>query len=592
MTYVEPTATDQEQECLRVALLTEGTYPYHPGGVSVWCDQLVRGMAPHRFTIYSIVAASDFHPTWELPENVDELHSISLWGDPKSKGSRFFNRLRKTLGHIGDALVEDDVAPGLFAAQRKSASDDTSTPRRQNSSAMASRTADAHEAFEALAWSMAKLDGGDEFLAGLHRLFDVSRAAPLIDTLRSSESLDVLLAVMRQMQLDDRSAATAPTEVTVADACLALDLIERQLRPLFEPPPIADLCHATSNGLAVLPGLGAYWTYGTPLIISEHGIYLRERYLSINAFTYSRPVRSILLSFFKHLTWSGYQVATAMAPGSEYNVLWLEANGCDPSRVRPIYNGVDAANFIRSSSEPDVPTLVWLGRIDPLKDVETLLLTFAKVREVKPETRLRIFGTASKENRGYLKICEDLAESLDLGDSVTFEGHVESVLDAYHAGDVVLLTSISEGFPYTLIEAMAAGKATVATDVGGVREATGGAGIIVPPRDPQRMADACLIFLNDIGLRNLVGRAARERILSRFTLDQSLAVFGDLYREVTGSISTAPVLERNQVRTEEDMLEQFVMHLVERFLGPTVEEIEVRGTNGTGQQFPEERSFA
>ncbi len=89
-----------------------------------------------------------------------------------------------------------------------------------------------------------------------------------------------------------------------------------------------------------------------------------------------------------------------------------------------------------------------------------------------------------------------------------------------------------------------------------------------------------------------MGRAARERILSRFTLDQSLAVFGDLYREVTGNITSAPILERNQVRTEEDMLEQFVMHLVERFLGPTVEEIEVRGANGTIQQIPEERSFA
>jgi len=591
MTYVEPTTTDQEHECLRVALLTEGTYPYHPGGVSVWCDQLVRGMAPHRFTIYSIVAASDLRPTWELPENVDALHSISLWGDPKSKGSRFLKRVRKTLGHIGDALVEDKEAPGLFAAQRRSASD-TATPRRLSSSTKTRRDADAHDAFESFAWSIGDPDGGSDFLEGLHRLFDVSRGAPLIDSLRSAESLEVLLLVMRKMQLDDRSAASAATEVTVADACLALDLIERQLRPLFEPPPVVDLCHATSNGLAVLPGLGAYWTYGTPLIISEHGIYLRERYLSINAFTYSRPVRSILLSFFKHLTWAGYQVAKAMAPGSEYNVLWLEANGCDPSRIRPIYNGVDAANFIRSSSNPDVPTLAWLGRIDPLKDVETLLYTFAKVREVKPETRLRIFGTASKENRGYLKICEDLARDLNLGDSVTFEGHVESVLDAYHAGDVVLLTSISEGFPYTLIEAMAAGKATVATDVGGVREATGGAGIIVPPRDPQRMADACLIFLNDIGLRNLVGRAARERILSRFTLDQSLAVFGDLYREVTGNITSAPILERNQVRTEEDMLEQFVMHLVERFLGPTVEEIEVRGANGTIQQVPEERSFA
>ena len=592
MTYVEPATTDQEQECLRVALLTEGTYPYHPGGVSVWCDQLVRGMAPHRFTIYSIVAASDLHPTWDLPDNVDALHSIALWGDPQSKGSRLFKRVRKTLGHIGDALVEEDDTPGLFSAQRDSANENAATPRRQSSSAKTRRDAEAHDAFEAFAWSMAKPDGGSEFLDGLHRLFDIAHGAPLIDSLRSSESLDVLLAVMRRMQLDDRSASIAPTVVTVADACLALDLIERQLRPLFEPPPVVDLCHATSNGLAVLPGLGAYWTYGTPLIISEHGIYLRERYLSINAFTYSRPVRSILLSFFKHLTWSGYQVATAMAPGSEYNVLWLEANGCDPSRIRPIYNGVDAANFIRSSSEPDVPTLVWLGRIDPLKDVETLLHTFARVREVKPETRLRIFGTASKENRGYLKLCEELADSLGLGDSVTFEGHVESVLDAYHAGDVVLLTSISEGFPYTLIEAMAAGKATVATDVGGVREATGGAGIIVPPRDPQRMADACLIFLNDIGLRNLVGRAARERILSRFTLDHSLAVFGDLYREVTGNISIAPVFERNQTRTEEDMLEQFVMHLVERFLGPTVEEIEVRGTNATIQQFPEERSFA
>src|ERR1035441_632562 len=130
MTYVEPTTTDQEQQCLRVALLTEGTYPYHPGGVSVWCDQLVRGMAPHRFTIYSIVAASDLHPTWDLPDNVDALHSIALWGDPQSKGSRLFKRVRKTLGHIGDALVEEDDTPGLFSAQRDSANENAATPRR------------------------------------------------------------------------------------------------------------------------------------------------------------------------------------------------------------------------------------------------------------------------------------------------------------------------------------------------------------------------------------------------------------------------------------------------------------------------------
>jgi hypothetical protein len=119
-------------------------------------------------------------------------------------------------------------------------------------------------------------------------------------------------------------------------------------------------------------------------------------------------------------------------------------------------------------------------------------------------------------------------------------------VDAYHSGHIVLLTSISEGFPYTLIEAMAAGKPTVATDVGGVREATGDAGFIVPPQNPEKTAEACLLLLSDPGLRQTLGHAARTRILSMFTLEQSLAIFGDLYREVTGRISSALVLERDQ----------------------------------------------
>src|ERR1035438_2057321 len=52
-----------------IALLSEGTYPYHPGGVSVWCDQLVRGLAPHRFTIHAITGGVDRDPAWELPRS-------------------------------------------------------------------------------------------------------------------------------------------------------------------------------------------------------------------------------------------------------------------------------------------------------------------------------------------------------------------------------------------------------------------------------------------------------------------------------------------------------------------------------------------
>jgi glycosyltransferase involved in cell wall biosynthesis len=334
---------------------------------------------------------------------------------------------------------------------------------------------------------------------------------------------------------------------------VALSLIEHQLRPLFVPPPEADLCHATANGLSVLLALGAHWAHDTPLVISEHGIYLRERYLAYGARQFSHPVRSTMLRFYRRLTWAGYQIAGCIAPGSEYNRQWLVANGANPESIHPVYNGVDPESFVACPSEPSVPTLVWLGRIDPLKDVETLIRSFAKVRQALPTARLRIFGGASAENQGYLDTCVALRDSLDLAGAATFEGRADSVMDAYHAGHVVLLTSISEGFPYTLIEAMASGMPTVATDVGGVREATGDAGLVVPPQQPEAMAEACLRLLSDAGLRASMGHAARARILSMFTLEQSLAVFGDLYRQATGRISSAHVLKGDQDRARRDL---------------------------------------
>ena len=87
---------------------------------------------------------------------------------------------------------------------------------------------------------------------------------------------------------------------------------------------------------------------------------------------------------------------------------------------------------------------------------------------------------------------------------------------------------------------------TVATDVGGVSEATGDAGLIVPPKNPEATAAACLRLLSDADLRHSIGRAARARILSLFTLEQSLAIFGDLYREVTGRVTTAHVVRHEQ----------------------------------------------
>jgi glycosyltransferase involved in cell wall biosynthesis len=95
-----------------------------------------------------------------------------------------------------------------------------------------------------------------------------------------------------------------------------------------------------------------------------------------------------------------------------------------------------------------------------------------------------------------------------------------------------MLSSISEGFPFTLIEAMSCGRATVSTDVGGVREAVGDTGLVVPPRDPAAMAEAALRLLGDPARRRAMGEAARLRVIEQFTLRQTIDTFRSIYLEL------------------------------------------------------------
>ena len=93
----------------------------------------------------------------------------------------------------------------------------------------------------------------------------------------------------------------------------------------------------------------------------------------------------------------------------------------------------------------------------------------------------------------------------------------------------MVLCSVSEGFPYSLIEAMTCGRACVGTDVGGVTEALGDTGLVVPPRSPERLARACLTLLRDDRMRRRLGSAARARALEYFTVDEAINTFDEIY---------------------------------------------------------------
>lgn len=134
---------------------------------------------------------------------------------------------------------------------------------------------------------------------------------------------------------------------------------------------------------------------------------------------------------------------------------------------------------------------------------------------------------------------------LDLSDTVTFEGHNPNISTAYREADITVQSSVSEAFPYSVIESMMSGVPMVATDVGGTREALGTTGILVPSRNPEALAEAIRQLAVDPDRRRALGLQARARALQHFEISTAMMAFLNLYREwqsKTPSVEPTPIL--------------------------------------------------
>jgi glycosyltransferase involved in cell wall biosynthesis len=151
-------------------------------------------------------------------------------------------------------------------------------------------------------------------------------------------------------------------------------------------------------------------------------------------------------------------------------------------------------------------------------------------REQVPTARLHLAGPVPAGNEQYAEHCRRLAVQLGLAHAVTWSGPVASSREAFAAGQVAALSSVSEGMPYTVLEAMMCGRATVSTDVGGVAEAVGEAGLVVPPRDPVALGRACASLLLDPQLKQTLARKGRDRATTQFTLHRCLSAYFERYR--------------------------------------------------------------
>ncbi|MEM6287998.1 MAG: GT4 family glycosyltransferase PelF [Bacteroidota bacterium] len=494
-----------------VLLTTEGTYPFEGGGVTTWADVVIKGLPDVDFHLLAVTGSTALRLHKEMPPHVRAIQTVPLFGSAEPTeftrhdepfSTTVLRRARTTRG-----MVERRFVPLL------------------------ERFLAALERPEAAGWAEAEL------------IRDLNRYFVRLDHRATFRSEATWNAFRDTILAQEAAAGADGVETTLGDLVQALRWLYSFLLPITLPVPRTDVAHATLAGFAGLAGVISKLEYGTPFVVTDHGIYLRERYIAMSAASESCFLKRFLLRLVHLVSRVCYVVADQVSPVCNHNSRWELKMGVTPDRIRTIYNGIDTSAFQVPEAEPEGrrPTVVTAARVFPLKDIETLIRACDVTRRRVPDVHFVVFG-ANWVDEPYTARCEALIDELGVRDHFTFAGYHSNPSELYHEGDVFALSSISEGFPFSVIEAMACGRPVVATDVGGVKEAlVGGVGIVVPPRGFEPLGDGLADLLLDDARRAELARLGRERVVQEFDVSQMLDAHRITYRHYAGLPTDGPL---------------------------------------------------
>ena len=469
-----------------ILLTTEATYPYAVGGVSSWCHLVVGGLPEFAWHVLPIHAGGRRpRQLFELPPHASLAGRIEVWGEQLPRRRWIRDRLR-----AGRPSLPAELVRALIGWRPD------------------------HEALlDALVWCR-------------------RHPGELRATFRSVQAWRPFVQALREV-LEERhpELGTAPQLDTV-DAATLYQQLYWVARTAAVTTPRVDLLHATAAGWAGIPALVHRRLYGTPLLLTEHGVYVREAYLAAARSRAGAAERFLSSRLGRGLSLAAYASADVISPVTSANAHWERKLGVPPERIRVIHNGIEPSGDL--TPPPRSGKVVTVGRIDPLKDVQTMLHVAAEVTRQLPDARFEYWGPPTSGQEAYAQACEELHRRLGLGDRFRFMGTTAEPLRVMRDADVVLMTSISEGLPMAVLEAMAQGRPVVATGVGGVPEVLRGCGIVVPSGDVTRLATGVATLLRNPAFAERLGRRAYARVRDRYTQRRCLDGYRELLAELTG----------------------------------------------------------
>ncbi len=489
-----------------ICLVLEGTYPYVGGGVSSWVHQLIEGMPERTFAILLISADREKEQArrYELPPNVVSFAEVFIHEVINDKGRRQSKSSKRAAWDLVRAFHKNEGCPRHNMASQML--DMMSHPQKANmnvNDALFSR-----ESWEFVLDRYDSLAEGTSFMD----YFWTWRAvhAPLFQTL------------------------------------------------IAETPP-ARIYHAVSTGYAGLLATVAKRRLGCPLILTEHGIYVRERAIDLAraewiyeepvrlrvAQARGNPLRRMWMDFFVTLGEFTYNASDDIVTLFGGNVELQHQMGADPAKTQIIPNGVNMEAFWplyeKRSTAARNKRVGFVGRVVPIKDVKTLIKAFGIVNEALPNTEFWVVGPTD-EDELYFQECEELASILGLT-GLRFTGP-QDVKKIYPEIDLMILTSVSEGQPLTLLECACTGVPAVATDVGSCRElleggeaddkALGPSGIVTAVGAPQQTAAAIIKLLSDDLLWEQMSQSGRKRIQNHYQQRDVIGAYNALYTKHMG----------------------------------------------------------
>lgn len=395
---------------IKVCIVLEGSYPYITGGVSAWIQDIIKNLPDFDFLLFTISPEENQPLRYELPKNVIYHKDCVLNKPNEDIGSLCIKEFKKVKKYILKSKLD-----------------------------------------------ITKIEKG--FLPELINIIPEG-CFPLKQVLDTDEGWEVIV---------EQNKKNNPVYPFSDYYWAWLSSYKMLYSIIGQKIPKADIYHAVSTGFAGLAALCGKIRNKKPFLLTEHGLYHKEREIEIRKADFVRGnQRDMWIRLYNSLSKVCYSNADKITSLFELNRQYQIELGADEKKAIVTPNGIDINRFKVKREKRDGYNIGLVGRVVPIKDIKTYI-TMAKILSKKIKNAHFYCIGPTDEDPHYYQECMNLVKSFKLEDCFTFTGRV-NVLEYYCFLDVLLLTSIREAQPLVILEAWVAGIPVVATKVGNIPE--------------------------------------------------------------------------------------------------------------------------